>query len=32
MVIIADLPQPGTIFSLVSVTGKLFEVAHKVRQ
>jgi len=32
MVIIADLPQLGTMFSLVSVTGKLLEVADEVRQ
>jgi hypothetical protein len=31
-VIIADLPQRGTMFSLESVTGKLLEMAHKVRE
>jgi len=32
MVMIADLPQWGTMFSPVSVTGKLLEVADEVRQ
>jgi len=32
VVIIADLPQPGTIFSLVSVTRKLLKVADEIPQ
>jgi hypothetical protein len=30
VVIIADLPQRGTMFSLVSIAGELFEVANEI--